>query len=127
MSGHAYVDSSCIVAIALGEPIAGKLATRIRAFTSLLAHPLLDAEVRSACLREGAAVPSNDLAAIAWVEATRPLSAEVERVLAAGYLRGADCWHVATALLVSPDTRQLTFLTLDERQRGVAKKLGFKV
>jgi hypothetical protein len=47
-------------------------------------------------------------------------------VLDAGYLRGADCWHVATALYVSPEPSRLSFLTLDERQRDVARTLGFR-
>jgi len=127
LSGSAYVDSSCIVAIALEETTAGMLATRIRGFTTISAHPLLDAEVRSACSRDGAPLPDAELATIDWVEVPRPLSEELDRVLTAGYLRGADCLHVATALYMSPDARELTFLTLDERQRSVAKKLGFKV
>ena len=127
MSSRAFIDSSCLVAIALGEAGAKAIATRIRSFATIVAHPLLDAEVRSACSREGAPVPEEELETIAWVEAPHPLSAEVTRVLAAGYLRGADCWHVATAVFVSPDPRQLTFLTLDTRQRAVAKKLGFRL
>jgi hypothetical protein len=40
--------------------------------------------------------------------------------------RGADCWHLATALYLSPDPSALTFLTLDLAQRHVAKALGFQ-
>ncbi|MEP7000681.1 MAG: hypothetical protein ABI969_09395 [bacterium] len=64
---------------------------------------------------------------IQWIEAPRPLSEEVDRVLAAGYLRGSDCLHVAAALYLSPNPGQLTFLTLDTRQRVIAKKLGVKM
>ena len=103
------------------------LATRIRGFTALLSHPLLNAEVRSACAREGQQVPDTELGMIRWIDADRPLSAEIDLVLSTGFLRGADCLHVATALYLSPDTKQLTFLTLDTRQRIVAKELGFKV
>ncbi len=127
MSGRAFVDSSCIVSIALDESAAGSMRTRIRSFDVIHAHPLLDAEVRSACSRERTGVPQDQLDSLEWVETPNPLSAEVDRVLAAGYLRGADCWHLATALLLSPDPRELTFLTLDLRQRAVAKKLGFKL
>ena len=127
MSGRAFIDSSCVVAIAFGESGSSRLAARIRSFDTIVAHPLLNAEVRSACLREGVAVPEQELETIAWLEAPPPLTAQVNRVLAAGYVRGADCWHLAAALFVSPDPRQLTFLTLDARQRDVAKKLRFKV
>ena len=43
-----------------------------------------------------------------------------------GYVRGADLWHLACALYVAASPGELTFLTLDERQRTVAKALGFK-
>ncbi len=39
----------------------------------------------------------------------------------------ADCLHVAKALYLSPDPRELTFLTLDVKQRAVAGKLRFRV
>ena len=99
----------------------------MRGFATLLSHPLLNAEVRSACAREGQPVPDTELGLIQWIDADRPLSAEIDFVLSTGYLRGADCLHVATALYLSPDANQLTFLTLDTKQRGVAKELGFKV
>ena len=63
--------------------------------------------------------------AIEFVIVDRPLSPEVTRVLSAGYLRGADCWHLATALYVAPDPADLTFVTLDSIQRKVARTLGF--
>lgn len=127
MTGHALIDSSCVVAIALREAHASSVAARIRSLSTVSAHPLLEAEVRSACSREHAPVPEKELAQISWIEAPVRLSGEIDRVLAAGYLRGADCWHLATALWLAPDPRQLTFLTLDVQQRAVAKKLGFKV
>ena len=55
----------------------------------------------------------------------RPLHTEIAKVLAAGYLRGADCWHLATALYLSVDPSQLAFTTADDRQRTVARALGF--
>ena len=47
-------------------------------------------------------------------------------VFAAGYVRGADSWHLATALHASADPTELTFVTLDSSQRNVAKRLAFK-
>lgn len=72
-------------------------------------------------------VDPNWLRAIKWIEPSRSLALEIDRVLDAGYLRGADCWHLAVALYVAPRPGGLTFLTLDARQRAVAKKLGFRV
>ena len=127
MTNAAYVDSSCIVAIALEEPSANAIAIRLGNFSSLVSNLLLDAELRSVCVREKALLPEREIGLISFVPIKRPISDEIDRVLAAGHLRGADCLHVATALYISPDPRQLTFLTLDVKQRAVAKKLGFKV
>jgi hypothetical protein len=60
-----------------------------------------------------------------WLHPQRPLTAEFRRILAVGHLRGADLWHLACALWTAPDARELAFVTLDKRQRDVARKLGF--
>lgn len=127
MSDIAYIDSSCLVAIALGEAGAKAVAARLDDFATVISHPLLDAEVRSACSRERVAVPHEELTRIELIEARRAISDEIDKVLSTGYVRGADCLHLATALYVSPTPSDLTFLTLDTRQRAVAKKLGFKL
>ena len=58
---------------------------------------------------------------------SRPLATEMATVLRAGYLRGADLWHVAAALYIARDPAEICFLTLDQRQREVAASLGFEV
>ena len=63
---------------------------------------------------------------ISWVFPDNPLGAQMERTLAAGYLRGAVLWHVACALYLVEETDELSFLTLDERQRAVVQRLGFR-
>jgi predicted nucleic acid-binding protein len=122
-----FVDSSVIVAIGLRELAADAMASRVSTASTVLAHPLLEAEVRSACRREQRTVDAGWLAGIEWIEPPGRLAAEIDRVLDAGYLRGADCWHLAVALYVAPQPGKETFLTLDARQRAVAKKLGFRV
>ena len=122
----AYVDSSCLVAIALDEPGARELAVRLKDTKRLLTSNLLEAELRSTLTREGV---ENDCAALlswlTWIFPDRPLSHELEEVLAAGYLRGADLWHLACALFISPRPHELSFLTLDIKQGEVAAALGF--
>jgi len=120
-----FVDSSVVIAIAFDEPGAAAAVRRLRSADRVLAAPLLEAEVASACHREGRPVDEHLFVALEWVHADRSLGPEIGRVLGAGYVRGADCWHLATALFAAPDPRQATFLTLDARQRGVAKALGF--
>ncbi len=122
---EAYVDSSVIVAIAFEERTAAMQAQRLRAFDGVHSAQLLEAELRCALRRERREFDFRLLDAIEWVTPIRSLSAEIEAVLEAGYLRGADCWHLATALYLAPAPGDLVFFTLDQRQRDVAKALGF--
>lgn len=122
----AYVDSSCLVAVAFDEPGARKLAARLRRFDRLFSSNLLEAELRSALVREGADGHIEGLLSwLTWVYPNRPLTPEYARITTAGYLRGADLWHLANALFLAPDPTDLSFLTLDGRQGEVARRLGF--
>ena len=122
----AFVDSSCLVAIALRERSSAKLSARLESFDVLLASALLEAELRCALAREGVeADPLELLEPLSWVLPDRPLGAEIGRVLAGGYLRGADVWHLACALYVEPSPSELVFLTLDRAQGEAAVRLGF--
>ena len=120
-----YIDSSSMVAIAFNEPGAAEVRDNLNGFTRRVSSNLLEAELRSAHTRAHRQVPAGLLSSIDWILPTRSLAPEFEAVLSAGYLRGADLWHVACALYVSPDPGQLTFVTLDQRQRAVAATLGF--
>lgn len=125
----AYVDTSCLAALAFDERNSAAVQKRLAGFDELVAAPLLEAELRAALRREGSSgSPLIDelLEPIAWIAAERALSAEIARVLAAGYVKGADCWHLATALYFSPEPADISFVTLDERQAKVARALGFK-
>lgn len=121
----AYVDTSCLVAIAFGERGATALARRLDGFDELVSSNLLEAELRAAFVREAVEPDPALSASLSWIIPDRPLTMEIARVLQAGYLRGADCWHVATALYLAEDPAAISFLTLDERQRAVARALGF--
>jgi len=124
--GRAFVDTSCVVAIALGERGAAAVAARLKRFEELFASNLLEAELRAILARERVAREPDVLTWLDWVFPDRPLTQEIARVLAAGYLRGADTWHVACALHMSENPAGVTFLTLDRRQRAVARRLGFR-
>ena len=124
MSG-AYVDSSSLIAIAFNEPGGADVRDRLNGFSRLTSSNLLEAELRVAHMRDGRQVNPALLANVDWILPARPLGPEFEAVLSAGYLRGADLWHLACALYVTPDPGQLAFVTLDQRQREVAATLGF--
>lgn len=121
-----YVDTSALVAIALGEHDGPPMARRLEGFSRLLASNLLEAELRAACAREDSVFSEQLFANLKWVFPDRSLKPELDVVLAAGYLRGADLWHVACALYVTPNPGDIWFVTLDERQRRVAAALGFR-
>lgn len=125
MKNVAYVDTSCLVSIAFAEPGSVALTRKLGKFEHLFAANLLEAELRSAMARERVAMNPDLLAAIRWVTPDRPLHEEIARVLAAGYVRGADCWHLATALYLADQPASISFLTLDDRQQSVAHELGF--
>ena len=122
----AYVDTSCLVAVAFGEPGAAALARRLGRFDVLAASDLLEAELRSAFVREGVEPEPALVSGFSWVVPDRPLHAEIARVLAAGYVRGADCWHLASALYLAEDPAAISFVPRDGRQAAVAKTLGFR-
>lgn len=121
----AYLDTSCLVAVAFDEPGARGLADEIVAFAELFASNLLEAELRSALAREEVGHDPALLTGVTWILPDRPLSPEISRVLSTGYARGADLWHLATALYLVEAPGDLSFLSLDQRQAALAAELGF--
>lgn len=102
------------------------LTRRLNGFDELVSANLLEAELRSVYARERVPIDSPLPFSIAWILPDRPLTDEIARVLAAGYVRGADCWHLATALYLAKDAASLAFVTADQRQETVARALGFQ-
>jgi uncharacterized protein with PIN domain len=122
---RAYVDTSCLIAIAFEEKDAASLARRIASFDTLVSSNLLEAEFFAASARNAREPDPTNLARIRWIYPDRSLRPEITRVLAKGYVRGADCWHLATALYIVEEPSSIAFLTLDNRQQTVARALGF--
>lgn len=121
----AYVDTSCLVAVAFAEAGSSRLMRSLQSFDVLLSSNLLEAELRAAVRRENvAADPGSLISAISWVYPDRQLTPEITRVLDTGYVRGADLWHLAVALFVDPH-HEIGFLTLDTRQQEISHQLGF--
>lgn len=124
MSRAAYVDSSCVVAVLLGERESVAVGLELDAWL-LSSTNLLGAEVRAAAMREGLAFDwPVVLGDIRWLLPDRPLDREMAAVLVRGYLRGADLWHVAAALYLQDKIADLSFLTLDHRQSEIARAAG---
>ena len=123
----AYVDTSVLVALVFEDPDGAGMRNRLEEFARLLSSNLLEAELRAACAREACTFSESLVANLTWVLPDRSLAPELAAALSAGYLRGADLWHVASALYVAPAPGDLWFVTLDERQRSVAATLGFRI
>ena len=123
----AYLDTSCLIALAFDEPEARRIREATQEHDQILSSGLLEAELLSTLVLEGVSADPHFLSAIGWVLPDRPLGPEIHRALAHGYAKGADLWHLATALYVAEDPTELTFLTLDQDQRQIALALGFLV
>ena len=122
----AYVDSSVLVAISLGETDHEDLTSRLEKFDQLFSSNLLEAELRSALKREASeGIDVGPLTWIWWVYPSRPLTPEFKSVLMEGYSRGADLWHLACALHLREELEEISFLSLDDKQVAVAASLGF--
>jgi predicted nucleic acid-binding protein len=124
---RAYVDTSYLLSVVLREQGWQRLRAALRPYDALLACDLLCAELLATLRREDIPVESADawLAGIQLVYPDRTLRPEMDRVLERGYLRGADLWHLACACYVTPAPSMLSFFSRDERQREVARALGF--
>ena len=123
----AYVDASVLVTVEFNQEGGAESLERMDGFSELRSSNLLEAEVRSAFARERRRFNPSALAGIQWVFPSRSLAPEMATVLQAGYLRGADLWHVAVALYIAQDPADICFLSLDQRQQAVAASLGFEV
>ena len=123
----AYFDTSALLAIAFREPGCRELQERLRTSPRAVSSNLLEAELRSGLAREGIDFRADFLEGIGWILPYRSLAPEIDQALSAGYLRGADLWHVATALYASRVPEETTFVTRDRRQGSVAQALGFRV
>ena len=121
----AHVDASAVLAVVFDEPGSQAVSRRLSEFPRLVSSNLLEAEVRAALAREGDPFVPELLESVQWILPPRPLHTEISTVLQAGYLRGADLWHIANALYAARTMPGLAFITLDQRQQNVVAGLGF--
>ncbi len=105
----------------------GKLRKKLATYDHLFSSELLIAELLSYARRENLDpdMIAEQLAPVTILIPDRPIRTEIETVIRAGYVRGADLWHLACACYLSPKRGDLPFLTADQRQRDVAEVLGF--
>ena len=86
----AYVDTSCLVAIAFDESKGPETATQLAAYDRLYADNLLEAEFRSALAREGIDQDQDDLLSrVTWVFPAEALGEEYRTALGGGSATGS--------------------------------------
>lgn len=121
-----YLDSSAIVKLAINEPQSDSLRRYIRRRRPLVSSALARTEVLRALLHEGDAGLARGREVLAHLDLVRVN----DRVLnAAGTispadLRSLDAIHLATALELGDDIRQL--VTYDDRMTAAATALGLR-
>jgi hypothetical protein len=123
----AYIDTSLLIGIKFQKP--SSTITRAVKRYELFSSELLIAEVLAFGKRESISqeVLWGSFKGLSWIVPECSISEECKRVIQCGYARGADLWHLACACYLSPNADELTFLTLDERQRDLAIRIGFRV
>ena len=123
----AYVDTSCMLSIAFEEPGWRRTAEELRQCEEIFSSNLLEAELFAAVRRENSDVPRvESLRRLVWVWPDEPLTDYFRVVLSHGYLRGADLWHLASALVLRDRIGEVSFMSLDKRQAEVASRLGLR-
>lgn len=86
----AYVDTSCLVAIAFGERGATAIRRRLSGYDELFSSNLLEAELRASFAREKVTARGDLLSWISWILPDRTIPPEIGRVLRVGHVRSAD-------------------------------------
>jgi hypothetical protein len=122
----AYIDTSLLIGIKFQKYVSAKTHA-IRQY-ELFSSELLIAEMLAFGKRESIEqnLIGEALKGLSWVIPEGSIAGECKRVIECGYARGADLWHLACACYLSPNPRELAFLTLDDQQCSLAAQLGFR-
>jgi predicted nucleic acid-binding protein len=126
---YLYVDSSIIVSLMFSEKGGGSFKKQIAEAENAFSSSLLEAEVFAAARREGLSlsIAEEFIETVSLVFPDRSLKDELMQILSGNYCRGADACHLATALYLDPEMKNLVFLSADQAQSNIAKKMGFAI
>ena len=121
-----FVDTSVFASILLKETGALKFQKKLRAAKTVISSSLLEAELYAICKREKIefSIIDEALSYISLLFPEKSLKTEYARIFSHGYCRGADAHHIACALYLDPELKNLKFLTADKRQMDIVKALN---
>jgi uncharacterized protein len=122
----AYLDSSAIVKLAIDEPQSGALRRYLRRRGPLLSSALARAEVLRALLDEGEPGLTRGRVVLGRINLIRVNDRLLNAAgtLLPAELRSLDAIHLATALQLGGDIRQI--VTYDDRMAAAAAELGMR-
>lgn len=122
----AYLDSSAIVKLTIDEPQSAALRRYLRRRGPLVSSALARAEVLRALLDEGESGLARGRVVLGRIDLIRVNDRVLNAAgtLLAADLRSLDAIHLATALQLGSDIRQI--VTYDDRMAGAAADLGLR-
>ena len=128
MAKFYYFDTSALLSAALKQGPFKEISKILASESEILSSALIESETLATFKRENLeskiALPWLERISIVFTE--RSLTRELMQVFESGYCRGADAHHIATALYLDPEAKDLIFVTLDDNQKKVANAAGFK-
>ena len=124
-----YLDSSVLVALLFEETLPKRYDRWLDFKGSYYSSYLLEAEIYASAAREGFSLEKAGefIERVSLIIPEGSLKKEYLRIFGMGYCRGADACHLATALYLDPTAENLVFLTADEKQANMARKIGFQI
>lgn len=125
-----YLDTSCLVALAFQESGFKLISQKLKLANDVFSHHLLEAEFLATARREqiGLDLFTDLLAGVRLIYPEQSFAMELKTIFSHDYLRGPDAMHLATAMwLAGGQNKEVHFLTRDEKQAAIGRKLGFVV
>lgn len=121
-----YIDTSVLIAILFQEPSAVRYQQVLGKAAVILSSYLLEAEIFSAVARERVDfdLAERYLDNVSLFLPDRSLRGEYLTIYQNTYCKGADAHHIACAMYLGMNQKDLGFLTADKKQAAVAKKIG---
>ena len=121
----AYIDTSALVAVLFDEPEGGALGSRLDTFSHVVPRTCLKRKSGRSCTGGACAQPGSS-GRYQVGSAGAPTRTRVYESPGSWLSPRRRLWHLATALYLAEDPKDISFLTRDRRQEAVASALGFR-